>query len=62
MRQRQYEAEVAEYQELYAALALYRRFKSGKSPDHKVSAPYADDANGGLSGPAGGRRSSPHHR
>ena len=39
MRKRQYEAEVAEYQELYAALALYRRFKSGKSPGDKVSAP-----------------------
>jgi hypothetical protein len=38
MRQRQYEAEVAEHQELYAALALYRRFKSGKSSDDKASA------------------------
>ena len=38
MRRRQYEAEVAEYQELYAALAQYRRLKSGKSPGDKVSA------------------------
>jgi hypothetical protein len=38
VRQRQYEAEVAEHQELYAALALYRRFKSGKSSDDKASA------------------------
>jgi hypothetical protein len=38
MRQRQYEAEVAEHRELYAALALYRRFKSGKPSDDKASA------------------------
>jgi hypothetical protein len=38
MRQRQYEAEIAEYHELYAALALYRRFKAGKSSDDKISA------------------------
>jgi hypothetical protein len=38
MRRRQYEAEVAEHQEVLAALALYRRFKAGKSPDDKVSA------------------------
>jgi hypothetical protein len=38
MRQRQYEAEIAEHHEFYAALALYRRFKAGKSPDDKVPA------------------------
>ena len=38
MRQRQYEAEVAEYQEFYAAMALYRRFKPDGSSDEKVSA------------------------
>jgi hypothetical protein len=38
MRQRRYEAEIAEYEEFYAALALYRRFKAGRSPDDKVSA------------------------
>ena len=37
MRRRQYEAEVAEYQELYAALAQYRRLKSGKPPGDKTS-------------------------
>jgi hypothetical protein len=33
MRQRRYEAEVAEYQEVYAALALYRRVRPGGSAD-----------------------------
>lgn len=38
MRHQRYETEIAEYQELYAALALYRRFKAGSSPDDKASA------------------------
>jgi hypothetical protein len=38
LRQRQYEAEAAEYREIYAALALYRRSKPGGSPDDKASA------------------------
>jgi hypothetical protein len=36
--QRQYEAEAAEYREVYAALALYRRTQAGSPPDDKVSA------------------------
>jgi hypothetical protein len=37
-RQRQYEAEAAEYREFYAALALYQRVKPGSPPDDKASA------------------------
>jgi hypothetical protein len=37
-RQRQYEAEAAEYREIYAALALYRRARPYSSADDKESA------------------------
>jgi len=72
MRQRQYEAEAARDQELYAALALYRRFQQHNSADDKVpAAPAAatrhergspDGANGGPSGSARGRPRSAQSR
>jgi hypothetical protein len=37
-RQRQYEAEAAEYREIYAALALYRRVRPYSSADDRESA------------------------
>jgi hypothetical protein len=38
MRQRQYEAEIAAYQEIYAAMALYRRVRPDGSSDENASA------------------------
>ena len=38
LRQQQYEAEAAQYRELYTALALYRRTRPGGSPDDEMPA------------------------
>ena len=49
MRQRQYEAEVAEYQEVYAALALYRRVKqAGPQPTRHPQLGHGTSGRSGL--------------